>query len=185
MSLLQRMERAQQAIKASEAAAAASPGPEAPDTESLAMQPADVALVAAQSLSPVLTDESRPMAPVPMAHPVQSGLRPAPAPVRDDLIREVRLRLQSEVVGAFATLLDAKETEVQGKIEGLVDRVIGQFGFAVTGDERSRLDRPDTFRVNIAAGKEAFVDRTGHAPREPAIDDDPSAAEPTGRGGDL
>ena len=80
MSLLQRMERAQQAIKASEAAAAAPPGTEAPDTESLATQPADVALVAAQSVSPVLTDESRPLAPVPMAHPVQSGLRPAPAP---------------------------------------------------------------------------------------------------------
>ena len=164
MSLLQRMERAQQAIKASEAAAAAPPGTEAPDTESLATQPADVALVAAQSVSPVLTDESRPLAPVPMAHPVQSGLRPAPAPVRDDLIREVRLRLQSEVVGAFATLLDAKETEVQGKIEGLVDRVIGQFGFAVTGEERSRL-----------VG-EMVHDVTGFGPLEPLLAD-PSITE--------
>ena len=164
MSLLQRMERAQQAIKASEAAAAAPPGTEAPDTESLATQPADVALVPAQSVSPVLTDESRPLAPVPMAHPVQSGLRPAPAPVRDDLIREVRLRLQAEVVGAFATLLDAKETEVQGKIEGLVDRVIGQFGFAVTGDERSRL-----------VG-EMVHDVTGFGPLEPLLAD-PSITE--------
>ncbi len=159
MSLLQRMERAQQAIKASEAAAAAPPGTDAPDTESREAQPADVALVAAQSVSPVVTDESRPLAPVPMAHPVQSGLRPAPAPVRDDLIREVRLRLQTEVVGAFATLLDAKEADVQGKIEGLVDRVIGQFGFAVTGEERSRL-----------VG-EMVHDVTGFGPLEPLLAD--------------
>ncbi|BDM74395.1 hypothetical protein HEK616_78820 (plasmid) [Streptomyces nigrescens] len=36
------------------------------------------------------------------------------------------------------------------------------------GDEASRLERPDTFRVNISAGKEAFIRWTGHAPREPA-----------------
>lgn len=42
------------------------------------------------------------------------------------------------------------------------------------GDESSRLERPDTFRVNIAAGKEAFIQWTGRAPREPAADIDPS-----------
>lgn len=36
------------------------------------------------------------------------------------------------------------------------------------GDESSRLDRPDTFRVNISAGKESFIRWTGHAPREAA-----------------
>ncbi|MFC8290338.1 DUF6194 family protein [Streptomyces sp. NPDC057242] len=46
------------------------------------------------------------------------------------------------------------------------------------GDEASRLDRPDAFRVNIAAGKEAFVRWTGHAPREPASGEvDPSTAD--------
>lgn len=45
------------------------------------------------------------------------------------------------------------------------------------GDESSRLDRPDTFRVNIAAGKEAFIERTGHTPREPAVGDDPGATD--------
>jgi hypothetical protein len=35
------------------------------------------------------------------------------------------------------------------------------------GDEASRLDRPGAFRVNIAAGKDAFTRWTGHAPREP------------------
>ncbi|MEU8991112.1 DUF6194 family protein [Streptomyces sp. NPDC048558] len=46
------------------------------------------------------------------------------------------------------------------------------------GDEASRLDRADAFRVNINAGKETFVRWTGHAPREPATrEDDPSAAD--------
>ncbi|MGW7516340.1 DUF6194 family protein [Streptomyces sp. NPDC054796] len=46
------------------------------------------------------------------------------------------------------------------------------------GDEASRLDRPDTFRVNIAAGKEAFIRWTGHAPREPAsAEADPGATD--------
>ncbi|MFH8570230.1 DUF6194 family protein [Streptomyces sp. NPDC017993] len=45
------------------------------------------------------------------------------------------------------------------------------------GDERSRLERPDTFRVNIAAGKEAFINWTGHAPRESAPDDDPAVTD--------
>ncbi|HEX6359825.1 DUF6194 family protein [Actinophytocola sp.] len=46
------------------------------------------------------------------------------------------------------------------------------------GDESSRLNRPDTFRVNVFAGKDAFVSWTGRAPREPATDDvDPSVAD--------
>jgi hypothetical protein len=40
-------------------------------------------------------------------------------------------------------------------------------------DKESRLDRPDTFRVNVFAGTEAFTRWTGHTPREPA-DGDPS-----------
>jgi hypothetical protein len=46
------------------------------------------------------------------------------------------------------------------------------------GDESSRLDRADTFRLNIAAGKEGFIRWTGHAPREPgATAVDPSAVD--------
>ncbi|MFE1793551.1 DUF6194 family protein [Streptomyces sp. NPDC059525] len=45
-------------------------------------------------------------------------------------------------------------------------------------DESSRLDRPGAFRVNIAAGKDAFIRWTGHAPREPvSAEVDPSAAD--------
>ncbi|KAB8166957.1 hypothetical protein FH609_011125 [Streptomyces sp. 3MP-14] len=36
------------------------------------------------------------------------------------------------------------------------------------GDEASRLDRPGAFRVNMAAGRAAFVRWTGRAPREAA-----------------
>ncbi|MET7767473.1 DUF6194 family protein [Nocardia sp. NPDC005366] len=35
-------------------------------------------------------------------------------------------------------------------------------------DERSRLDRPDTFRLNLFAGKPAFTAWTGHPPRDAA-----------------
>ncbi|MEU1980298.1 DUF6194 family protein [Nocardia sp. NPDC019395] len=46
------------------------------------------------------------------------------------------------------------------------------------GDERSRLDRPGTFRVNIAVGAEIFQAWTGHSPRETNTNsDDPSAAD--------
>jgi hypothetical protein len=65
--------------------------------------------------------------------------------------------------------------------DGVAPRATQPFATIVTknypGDEGSRLDRPDTFRVNIAAGKEAVVNRTGHAPREPAIDDDPGVTD--------
>ncbi|MCP2277243.1 hypothetical protein APR09_002807 [Nocardia amikacinitolerans] len=45
-------------------------------------------------------------------------------------------------------------------------------------DQTSHLNRPDTFRVNFFAGKEAFVDRLGRTPRDPAPDDtDPSATD--------
>lgn len=46
------------------------------------------------------------------------------------------------------------------------------------GDERSRLDRPGTYRVNIAAGKEAFTHWTGHPARDPSASDDPGATDP-------
>lgn len=44
------------------------------------------------------------------------------------------------------------------------------------GDERSGLDRPDTFRVNMAAGKASYIHWTGHEPREPA-DGDPGVID--------
>ena len=134
MSLLQRMERAQQAIKDSEAAAA---GAAAPDAEASTEMAADSAVAVAPVESAV--EATPPASPAPVMASGSGGLMQARTPVRDDLIHEVRLRLQAEVVSAFKVLLDAKETDVHGKIEALVDRVIAQNGYAVTRDERSRL----------------------------------------------
>jgi Family of unknown function (DUF6194) len=39
------------------------------------------------------------------------------------------------------------------------------------GDEGSRLYRPAAFRLNIAAGKQAFVRHIGHEPRESTADE--------------
>jgi hypothetical protein len=66
--------------------------------------------------------------------------------------------------------------------DGVVPTTVQPFATIVTknqpGDEASRLDRPDAFRVNIAAGKDAFVRWTGRAPREPATAEvDPGATD--------
>ncbi|PXX63990.1 hypothetical protein DFR70_105172 [Nocardia tenerifensis] len=56
--------------------------------------------------------------------------------------------------------------------DGAVPTNTQPFATIVTKDypnePSSGLDRPNTFRVNIAAGKEAFTDRLGHAPRHTA-----------------
>lgn len=36
------------------------------------------------------------------------------------------------------------------------------------GDASSRLDRPDAFRVNVAAGRQEFIRWTGRTPQDPA-----------------
>jgi pilus assembly protein CpaF len=98
MSLLQRVERAQQPV--------ASPDGDAP------IQP-------------------------PRPAPLPSG--PASA-AREDMLRDLRLRMQEEVMRAFDSLLGQNTpAELQAKIEGIVDRSIQANGFAVTHDERDRL----------------------------------------------
>src|SRR2546422_1317722 len=82
---------------------------------------------------------------IPVAPPPPPVLPPPPpsTPVRgsarDDLLRDIRGRLQAEVISAFGTVLDVSPTELRGKIEGIVDRTLGLNGFAVTRDERLRL----------------------------------------------
>jgi hypothetical protein len=45
-------------------------------------------------------------------------------------------------------------------------------------DQGSRLARPNTFRLNLAAGTAEFVTWTGHDPRQPALREvDPSTAD--------
>ncbi|MFE5707674.1 DUF6194 family protein [Rhodococcus koreensis] len=54
--------------------------------------------------------------------------------------------------------------------DGVVPTTTQPFATIVTknypGDEDSRLDRAGAFRVNIHAGREAFIVALGHAPRE-------------------
>ncbi|MEU2256598.1 DUF6194 family protein [Nocardia xishanensis] len=47
------------------------------------------------------------------------------------------------------------------------------------GDESSHLSRPDTFRVNFFAGKDAFQNWTGRTPRDPAPHDADASATDT------
>ena len=118
MSLMQRVERAQQ----------------------VADNPSAVAVV--PPVSPVvLTTSSR-------------------APEREELLRNVRLRLQEEIVGAFNTLVDATPADARAKIEALVDRVMVAQGFVVTRDERLRLIL------------EMVNDVTGLGPLEPLLNDE-------------
>jgi hypothetical protein len=60
--------------------------------------------------------------------------------------------------------------------DGVIPSATQPFATIVTknypGDETSRLERPDVFRVNMAAGREAFIAHVGRAPR----DADPEAA---------
>jgi pilus assembly protein CpaF len=190
MSLLQRMERAQQQ-RAAEAAAAAAAGGAAPAPASDLptadpIDPAQPTTPQAQGSTateaplapstPAGPPEPAPgtglgarpdstngtaLVPVPVMATPQStgGLRPAPAPARDDMLRQVRMALQSEVVGAFKMLLDAKENDVQRTIETLVDKVIAKGGYAVTREERMRLV------------EEMVHDVTGFGPLEPLLAD--------------
>jgi uncharacterized protein DUF6194 len=65
---------------------------------------------------------------------------------------------------------------------GVVPQRTQPFATIVTkvypGDDTSELDPPEAFRVNVAAGKQAFVHWTGRSPQGPAAPtDDPSASD--------
>ncbi|NKY32859.1 hypothetical protein HGA13_07190 [Nocardia speluncae] len=46
------------------------------------------------------------------------------------------------------------------------------------GDDRSQLDRPGSFRLNISVGPEVFREWTGRNPRDAkSVEDDPSARD--------
>ncbi|UJW30590.1 DUF6194 family protein [Saccharothrix sp. AJ9571] len=66
--------------------------------------------------------------------------------------------------------------------DGVMPTTTQPFATIVTknypGDEESRLDRPDTFRVNVNAGKDNFRKWTGHEHRgTPAEDVDHSVTD--------
>jgi pilus assembly protein CpaF len=78
---------------------------------------------------------------------------------RDEMLHQVRIRMQGEVINAFDTLLDGTATDTRTKVEGIVDRVIEANGFAVTRDERVRLV------------DEMLHEITGFGPLEPLLND--------------
>ena len=69
---------------------------------------------------------------------------PAPPPdrlaAREEMLREIRLRLQEEVMIAFDSILDdSKASALHGKLEVIVDRILRVHNFAVTHVERDHL----------------------------------------------
>ncbi len=83
------------------------------------------------------TDVPNAGAGVPVAPPAPKA---AGVPGREELLRDIRIRLQEEVISAFDSLLDvSKATDLRSKVEVIVDRTMGLHGFAVTRDERLRL----------------------------------------------
>jgi pilus assembly protein CpaF len=78
---------------------------------------------------------------------------------REEMIHDIRVRMQTQVINAFNTLLDGTPTDTRTKIEGIVDRVIAVNNFAVTRDERQRLVQ------------EMLNEITGFGPLEPLLND--------------
>ncbi|HJP87515.1 MAG TPA: ATPase, T2SS/T4P/T4SS family [Candidatus Limnocylindrales bacterium] len=78
---------------------------------------------------------------------------------REEMLHDIRVRMQGEVINAFDTLLDGTNTDTKTKIEGIVDRVIEGNHFAVTRDERLRLVDDMVHEV------------TGFGPLEPLLND--------------
>jgi pilus assembly protein CpaF len=101
--------------------------------------------------------------PAPPSEPTPHRMPPPPQQAitsRDDLLQSIRHRLQGEVIRAFDSLLDVSSTDVREKIEGIVERVVKEGGFAVTRLERARLV------------DEMVDDVTGFGPLEPLLKDE-------------
>ena len=66
--------------------------------------------------------------------------------------------------------------------DGVIPQATQPFATIVTknypGDETSRLDRPEVFRVNMAAGRDEFIAHTGRAPRDTDTPTDRNAPSP-------
>jgi pilus assembly protein CpaF len=96
----------------------------------------------------------------PVTPPSGALLQTSRVKSRDELLRDLRHRLQREVIGSFDSLLDVPPEAIRPRIEAIVDRVIGANSTAVTRDERQRLV------------EEAINDVTGLGPIEPLLSDE-------------
>ena len=94
------------------------------------------------------------------AEPGKPALQPlARNAAREELLHDIRVKMQRHVIGAFDTLLDGTPNDTRTKVEGIVDRVISANNFAVTRDERVRLVQ------------EMLDEITGFGPLEPLLND--------------
>ena len=104
---------------------------------------------------PAPRHRSRPSAPA-----VPPKLAPGVAG-REQVLLDLRLRLQDEVVGAFDALLDVSDAaDLRARVAGIVERVIGLSQIGVTRDERLRLI------------DEVINEIAGLGPLEPLLADD-------------
>jgi len=87
--------------------------------------------------------------------------KPVPSPAREELLRDIRVRLLDELIRAFDALREVPgAADARSKIEGTVDRAIDVHGFIVTREERLRL-------IDAMAD-----DLTGLGPLEPLLRDE-------------
>ena len=142
MSLLQRVERAQQA--ANEAANKDAAGSPTHAAGAAAPPPASTALI------PYGTP----------TEPRAEQRTPTRTTARETLLREIRILLQAAAVHAFDTLVDVPASEVRSRIEAVFDNVVKTHGFAVTRPERDKLV------------DEMIDDVTGFGPIEPLLHDE-------------
>ena len=136
------------------------PGPKNVQVMSLLNREAQAqqrAVTNAQTATPV-TPDTPAAPPAPSAPPAR--LAPGVAG-REELLRDLRVRLQDEVIGAFDALLDVTDAaDLRNRVAGLVERVIGRSQIGVTRDERLRLI------------DELINEITGLGPLEPLLADD-------------
>jgi pilus assembly protein CpaF len=86
--------------------------------------------------------------------------QPAQYAAREELLRDIRRRLQVEVINDSHALFEASATaELRPQVEGIVDRFITANSFALTRDERMRLV------------EEVLAEVTGLGPLEPLLSD--------------
>jgi len=150
MSLLER-QQAQEAAEKDKAGGAVErvPTPDGPASVAAADAPPG-------TFVPALIKPAEPGKPV-----LQPLLRSA---AREELLHNIRVRMQTLVISAFDTLLDGTPTDTRTKVEGMIDKVISSNNFAVTRDERNRLVQ------------EMLDEITGFGPLEPLLND-PSITE--------
>ncbi len=78
-------------------------------------------------------------APIPTAV-VPAAPRPVRVAAREDWLRDIRRRLQGEVVRSSSSLFRATaEADIHREVEAIVDRLLAANAYAVTRDERRRL----------------------------------------------